>query len=145
MATDPSKITAVKEWPVPSNVTELRSFLGLCGYYRRFIKGFSAIAKCLHRLTEKGRQFAWTTECQEAFELLKSHLINSPILAHPDFTVPFILDTDATDQAIGAVLSQNIGDRECVIAYASRTLTKCERRYCVTRKELLAVTFCQAF
>ena len=139
LATDPSKITAVKEWPVPSNVTELRSFLGLCGYYRRFIKGFSAIAKCLHRLTEKGRQFAWTTECQEAFELLKSHLINSPILAHPDFTVPFILDTDASDQAIGAVLSQNIGGRQCVIAYASRTLTKCERRYCVTRKELLAV------
>lgn len=143
VATDPSKIAAVKEWPEPSNVTEIRSFLGLCGYYRRFIKNFSAVAKCLHSLTEIGKSFAWTKECQEAFEKLKSHLINSPILAHPDFKVPFIhvLDTDASDQAIGAVLSQNVDGKECVIAYASRTLTKCERRYCVTRKELLAVVY----
>ena len=102
-------------------------------------KDFSAVAKCLHCLTEKGRPFAWTTECQEAFKLLKSHLINFQIRAHPDFTVPLILDTDACNQAIGVVLSQDIGGKECVIANAIRTLTKCERIYCVTRKELLAL------
>jgi hypothetical protein len=65
IATDPTKIAIVKEWPVPANVTELRSFLGLCGYYRRFIKNFSAIAKCLHTLSEKGRPFAWTTQSKK--------------------------------------------------------------------------------
>ena len=139
VATDPTKIAAVREWPVPAKVTELRSFLGLYGYYRRFIKNLSAIAKCVHTLTEKGKPFVLTNQCQEAFESLKYHLTNSPILMHPDFTLPFILDTDASDQAIGAVLSQNIDGSERVIAYASRTLTKCERKYCVTRKELLSV------
>ena len=140
IATDPSKIAAVKQWPVPSNVTELRSFIGLCSYYRRYIKDFSKIAKCLHSLTEKGKSFIWTKQCQEAFEKLKRCLISAPILAHPDFTKSFILDTDASNEAIGAILSQ-VDDqgKEHVIAYASRTLSKAERRYCVTRKELLAV------
>jgi hypothetical protein len=105
------------------------SFLGLCGYYRRFIQNFSAIAKCLHTLTEKDRPFTWASDCQVAFDCLKNHLVQSPVLAHPDFTLLFILDKDASDQAIGAVLSQNVDGKEHVIAYASRTLTKCERRY----------------
>jgi hypothetical protein len=106
VATGPSKIEVIANWPTPTSVTELRSFLGLCGYYRRYIKDFSAKAKCLHRLTEKGRAFVWTRECQDAFEFLKQRLTNVPILAYPDFSRDFILDTDASKEAIGAVLSQ---------------------------------------
>lgn len=139
ISTDPEKVRAVAEWPVPATVTELRSFLGLCSYYRRFIQNFAAVAKPLHRLTEKGRKFLWNKEAQEAFEVLRNKLITGPILALPDITKPFVLDTDASNEAIGAVLSQNIDGTERVIAYASRTLTKSEKKSCVTRKELLAV------
>ena len=79
--TDPEKVRAVKEWPVPVNVTEVRSFLGLCSYYRRFIPKFADKAKPLHRLTEKGRQFVWDSDCEEAFETLKKHLTEAPVLA----------------------------------------------------------------
>ena len=81
----------VESWPVPTNVKELRSFMGFCGYYRKFIQKFSRLAKCLHKLTEKGRKFEWTNECQSAFEELKNRLVSSPILAHPDFSKNFIL------------------------------------------------------
>lgn len=79
ISTDPDKISDIKEWPVPKNVKELRSFLGLCSYYRRFVKGFSNIAKCLHKLIEKGSKFRWNDDHQEAFERLKSFLITSPV------------------------------------------------------------------
>ena len=95
--TDPKKIEAVQNWPVPGNVTELCAFIGLCSYYRRFIKGFADIAKPLHRLTGKDQVFNWTTECQVAFKRLKQKLCKKPILAHPDFSKEFILDTDASD------------------------------------------------
>ena len=126
---------------------EVQQFLGLANYYRRFIKDFAPIAKPLHHLTEKDVKFEWTPACQEAFELLKSKLTSPPVLAHPDFQLPFILDTDASATGIGAVLSQCHSDRkEEVIAYASRTLSKPERRYCTTRRELLAVvTFVKHF
>nr|XP_034338992.1 uncharacterized protein LOC117693065 [Crassostrea gigas] len=130
---------SVRNWPVPSNASEIRSFLGLCGYYRKFIKDFSKIAKCLHRLTEKGRPFVWDNDCQVAFDLLKHKPTTSPALGHPDLSKEFILDTDASRDAIGAILSQEQDGHEKVIAYASRTLSKSERSYCVTRKELLAV------
>ena len=127
-------------------MSEVRSFLGICGYYRRFIEKFAEKAKPLTKLTEKGKSLIWTTECQEAFDELKNRLCNAPILGMPDFTKPFLLDTDASNFAIGAVLSQCIDGKERPIAYASRTLTKAERQYCVTRKELLAVVhFCKYF
>ena len=137
--TVPKKIQAVRDWPEPNNVTELRSFIGLCSYYRRFILGFADIAKPPHRLTSKGEPFVWTSECSQVFEKLKNCLCKAPTLAHPDFTKEFILDTDAKDFAICAVLSQVFDGKERVIAYASKTLTKAERRYCVTRKELYAL------
>ena len=137
--TDPKTIKAVRDWPEPNSVTELRSSIGLCSYYRRFILGFADIAKPLHRLTSKEEPFVWTSECSQAFEKLKNCLCEAPTLAHPDFTKEFILDTDASDFAIGAVLSQVFDGKERVIAYASKTLTKAERRYCVTRKELYAL------
>ncbi|CAG2221979.1 Retrovirus-related Pol polyprotein from transposon 412,Retrovirus-related Pol polyprotein from transposon 297 [Mytilus edulis] len=95
IATDPEKIKVVQNWPVPTNPTEVRSFLGLCSYYRKFIKNFASIAKCLHVLTEKGKRFEWISDCQHAFDLLKLKLTNAPILTHPDFNKEFILDTDA--------------------------------------------------
>ena len=139
IATDDSKIDTVREWPTPRNVTDVRSFLGLCSYYRRFVKGFAEIAKPLHRLTEKQQQFIWTEDCEIAFKQLKTALISTPILAYPTSGDSFILDTDASNMGIGAVLSQIQEGTEKVIAYFSRTLTKAERRYCVTRKELLAL------
>ena len=146
ISTGPKKTECVRNWPVPTNVKEVRSFLGFCSYYRRFIFRFSEIAKPLHKLTEKGSRFKWTEECQDAFLQLKNKLISAPILAHPDFSRSFILDVDACDQSIGAVISQKIDGEEHAIAYASRTLSKTERRYCVTRKELLAlVTFVKHF
>ena len=98
------------------------------------------IAKPLHRLTKRTTKFVWNSECQTAFEELRRRLSQTPILAHPDFNRQFILDTDASDVGIGAVLSQ-VGDggHERVMAYGSRLLTKAERQYCVTRKELLSV------
>ena len=144
--TDPKKTECVRTWPEPTNVKEMRSFLGFCSYYRRFIFRFSEIAKPLHKLTQKDIRFKWTKECQDAFQTLKLKLVNAPVLAHPDFNQGFILDVDACDQSIGAVISQKINGEEHAIGFASRTLTKTERAYCVTRKELLAlVTFVKHF
>jgi hypothetical protein len=135
---DPEKTEAVREWPEPGNVSHVRSFLGLCSYYRRFVKDF-AIAHPLHQLVEKKKVFEWTTECQCAFDKLKQKLVNSPILGLPLEDIPFILDTDASDCSTGAVLSQIVDGQERVVAYHSKTLNKSERNYCVTRRELLSV------
>ena len=126
-------------------MTEVRSFLGLASYYRKFVRNFAEIATPLYRLTEKGRQFKWTNECQLAFDKLKNFLMTPPILAFPDTTQDagkFILDTDASGVGIGAVLSQVHPDgSERVIAYASRRLSKAESRYCTTRLEMLALVY----
>jgi len=139
VATDPGKIELVRDWPTPSDVKKVRSFLGLASYYRRFVPTFAEIASPLHALTAKNKQFAWTSDCEQAFTRLKYALISSPILAMPNDADPFLLDTDACDVSIGAVLSQVQNGVERVIAYASRSLSKPERNYCVTRKELLAI------
>ena len=138
--TDPAKIKAIIEWPTPRTVTHVRSFLGLCSYYRRFICGFADIAKPLYKLTEQTkRPFHWKEESEAAFCRLKEVLTTAPVLAYPTCTDPFILDTDASDKGLGTVLSQLQDGEERVLAYYSRVLSKPERRYCVTRKELLAV------
>ena len=140
--TDPEKTEKVAQWPQPSSKREVQQFLVLANYYRRFVKDFASISKPLHRLTEKTAKFEWTDDCQRAFEELRQRLVTAPILVFPDFSRTFVLDTDASDIGIGAVLSQLQEDgSERVIAYASRVLTRPERRYCVTRKELLAVVF----
>ena len=147
IVTDPSKTQRIMDWPTPCNFKEVQQFLGLASYYRRFIQKFAEIARPLHRLTERGRDFKWTTECADAFAKLKFCLHSSPILAYPDFTLPFILDTDDCQYGIGAVLSQLQRDvTERVIAFASRVMSKAERKYSVTRKELLAaVTYIHHF
>ena len=140
ITTDPEKIQVVREWPTPKCLREVRSFIGLTSYYRRYVKGYSDIARPLQALTEKSRIFRWTDECEEAFRRLKRLLSSAPILSYPDPSGgKFYLDTDASGYGIGAVLSQEQGGQERVIAYASRALKKPERNYCVTRRELLAV------
>ncbi|KRX33622.1 Retrovirus-related Pol polyprotein from transposon 17.6 [Trichinella murrelli] len=137
IATDPSKTRAVKEWQAPSCVSELRQFLGLASYYRKFVNGFASIAAPLHRLLEGDAEWKWTEDCQVAFDALKHQLTSAPILAYPDFRRRFLVDVDASGDGLGAVLSQKDGSKERVVAYASRSLTKPERRYCVTRREML--------
>lgn len=125
----------------------MQKFLGFASYYHRFIQDFAAVAKPLHSLMEQNTHFEGTAECQHAFEELRCRLTTVPVLAYPDYTKPFVLDTDASDVGIGAVLVQHDEDgHERVVASASRTLSKAKRRYCVTRRELLAVVvFMQHF
>jgi transposase InsO family protein len=139
IGTDPKKVQAVTEWPVPSCVKDVRAFLGLTSYYRRFVQDYATIAAPLNALTRKNQRFEWSQKAQVAFEVLKEAMTSTPILAMPTDDDDFVLDTDASDHAIGAVLSQKQGGVERVIAYASRALDKREQNYCVTRKELLAV------
>ena len=106
IATDPSKTSKITKWPIPTTVQQVQQLLGLASYYRKFIKDFATIAKPLHRLTEQGRPFRWTEDCASAFAELKLRLTSAPILTYPDFQLPFILDTDASNTGVGAVLSQ---------------------------------------
>ncbi len=122
LAADPKKMNAIATWPVPNNAHEVRSFLGLCSYYRRFVKGFTQITKPLNQLMESQTAFQWTNECQKAFEDLKK-LCSPLILAFPNPKKQFILDTDASQKVIGSVLSQVDNGQEKIIAYFSQTLT----------------------
>ena len=144
--TSASKTDAVTSWPVPTSIKDVRSFLGLCSYYRKFIKNFAGIASPLHALTGKYARFEWDGKCQKAFEEMKEKLVTAPVMAFPRDEGQYILDCDASQVAIGAVLSQMQDGEEKVIAYASRLYSKAERNYCVTRRELLAVVyFCKHF
>ena len=135
---DPAKIEAIKEYPVPRKVKDVRAFLGLANYYRKFVKDFAKIAGPLQELTKKGLKFQWTDECQAAFDLLKTALTQAPILAYPDFTLPFDLYDDASDDALGMVLGQIQNGREVVISYGGSKLLPTEKTYSVTEREALA-------
>ncbi|GJW33627.1 putative nucleotidyltransferase, ribonuclease H [Tanacetum coccineum] len=134
---DPAKIEAVKNWTSPTTPTEVRQFLGLAGYYRRFIEGFSKIAKPLTKLTQKNKSYIWGEEQESAFQLLKQKLCEAPILALPEGNDNFVVYCDASLQGLGAVLMQ----REKVIAYASRQLKPHEENYTTHDLELGAVIF----
>ena len=138
---DPDKLNAISDWPVPENLTELRAFVGLASYYRRHVEGFSDIAKPLSELTKKNQPFIWGSAQQNAFELLKYRLTHYPVLAPPLPEGKYIIDTDASDFAMGAVLQQEQFGTIRVIAYASKTFDASERMYCTTRKELAAVIY----
>jgi transposase InsO family protein len=136
---DPAKIDAVKTWPRPENKSEVKSFLGLIGYYRRFVPNFSLKAYPLNFLTRSKSKFKWDERCEDSFNILKECLISAPILAFPNESDTFVLDTDASGESVGAVLSQIQSGEERVIAYASKTLNKSQQNYCTTKRELLAV------
>ena len=141
ISTDPDKTQAIKDWPVPHTAKQIRSFLGLCSYYKKFVQGFADIARPLHKLCTKETKFVWSEECDNAFQELKIKLSTAPVLGYPQLGLPFILDTDASNKAVGAVLAQLDKGREKVIAYYSKAMTMAEENYCVTRKELLAVIY----
>jgi transposase InsO family protein len=142
--TDKTKIDAINKFQNPSCIKHLRSFLGLTNYYRKFIKDYARYSKVLEGLCgkNKDKKIMWTPECDEAFQKLKDKMVKTPILAYPDFNKDFILDTDASFDTIGAVLSQKDEyGRERVIAYGSHKMNKHELGYCITRKELLAIYY----
>ena len=142
VSTDPKKLEAVRSFPTPADVRMLRSFLGLASYYRRFVHNFSRVARPLHLLTRKDVPFEWTPECQRAFEQLKALLTSSPVLAYPDFSKPFILETDASGAGLGAVLAQRQTDGTVrPVAYASRSLQGPEHNYGITELEGLGVVW----
>ena len=137
---NPNKISSIQQWEAPTSVTEVRSFLGMAGYYRRFIEHFADLAKPLTSLTKMDQVFSWNKDCQNSFEIIKKALVNAPILAYPDMSKQFILDTDASGFAAGAVLSQIQDDgEERPVAYYSKMFHDAEVNYCTTQRELLAV------
>ena len=136
---DPSKIELVKKFPPPKTVRQVRSFLGLANYYRRFVQDFSKIASPLHDLTKNTNKFIWSDDCQSAFEALKVRLITAPILGFPDFNAQFFLCVDASSEGLGAVLEQKRDGRSVAIAYGGRKLTAQEKNYSATEREALAV------
>ena len=123
---DPRLLESIRKIPIPTTVTQVRSFIGLVGYYRRFIQGFSKIAEPLNQLLEKNCSLQWNDECTQAFQELKALLSREPIVAYPNFAVLFRLYTDASNIGLGAILAQQQGGRERVICCASRTLNKAE-------------------
>ena len=141
---DSSLLAAIREIPPPETATEVRSFLGLAGYYRHYVKGFAAIAAPLHALTRKDAVFHWSEDCQAAFDRLKTLLTTSPTTAFPDFSQTFRLYTDASTAGLGAILAQVRDGKECIICCASRALNQPEKSYPATKLECLAIVWAVA-
>lgn len=137
---DPNKVDAITNYPVPRTVRQVRSFLGMCGWYNKYISGFAAIAAPMTDLLGKLPRFEWTTEAQAAFDKLKSCLTSAPVLSHPDFSKPFVIQCDASKTGVGGVLYQlDENGEEHPIAFMSKKLNAAQRNYCVTEQECLAV------
>ena len=137
----PDKVKAVIEWPKPNDIHDLRSFLGLASYYRKFIKGFSEIARPLTLLTRKGAKWEWSESQRKAFNTLKLTLATAPVLKLPDFDRQFVVTTDASDAAVGAILEQDFGKGLQPVAFASRKLNGAEIRYSAYERELLGIVW----
>ncbi|ROT82717.1 hypothetical protein C7M84_024113 [Penaeus vannamei] len=136
-----NKVQAVIDFPRPQNQKDLKSFLGLSGFYRPFIKDYGSIAQPLTTLLKKDVPFEWAKETEDSFLQLKALLANAPVLAFPDFELPFVLTTDASSVGLGATLHQKVNGKLRPIAFASRTLKPAERSYHTTDRELLAITY----
>ena len=137
----PEKVKSVVEWPTPQSVHDVRAFLGLASYYRKFIRNFSNIARPLTDLTKKDKDMVWSEVQEESFNQLKAALASAPVLRLPDFERQFIVTTDASDVALGAVLEQNFGHGLQPVAYASRKLNKAEINYSAYERELLGIVW----
>ena len=139
---DPANVSKIANWPRPENTKQVKSFVATGSYYRRFVKGYAQIARPLTELTKKDCPFQWTEDCEEAFNAIKKALTGPEVMGYPlSDGGCFYLDTDASGYGIGGVLSQMQSGRERVIAYASRGMSKAEKNYCITEKELLAVVY----
>ena len=152
--TNPKKIKDIINWPVPDTVIQLRSFLGFCNYYRKFIWDYAKISRILYKqisgenARKKGNKINWTLECQEAFSKLKTVCSETPVLAYADYTKPFNMHTDASEHGLGAVLYQDQDNGTTrVIAFASRNLSNAETRYHSSKLEFLALkwSICDRF
>ena len=139
---DPQKIAAVKNMNEPRNRKELRSFLGLCSYYRKFIGNFAALCELLYALTHEDVKFVWLDIHRTTFNILKIKLSNPPILCHPNFEYPFVIQTDASEYGIGAVLAQRYNNREWVIQFISRVLQPAERKWHIREKRSVSNHLC---
>jgi len=126
---DPGKIEAVLHFPQPRTVTNVKSFLGLTSYYRKYVKGYACLAAPLFELTRKDVDFVWNMGCQQAFQALRTVLIRAPILIRPDFKKAFCLDVDWSPKGVGAILSQKEGTLEKVVAYASKSLSIAQKKF----------------
>jgi len=135
----PENTDKIRSFPEPTNAKQVKSFLGMANYYRRFIKDYAKIASPLNALLRKNQAFQWSNECQQAFDTLKIKLTTAPILAYPRFDMPFILTTDASDLSIAFMLSQNQDGKEFAIAYGGRSLRGTELKWHITDKEALAL------
>ena len=138
---DPKKIESIENFPTPKTTKQLKGFLGLAGYYRRFVPQFSKIAAPLHKLLKKDAKYEWEEEQENAFQSLKLKLMSQPILQYPDFSREFILTTDASNEGAGAILSQGEIGKDRPIAYASRSFNKSEKNYSTVEKELAAIVW----
>lgn len=138
---DPKKIEAVLKYPIPRTQKEIKSLLGLFSYYRRYVPLFSQIIRPINRLLQKDVPYEWTRECNEAFESIKRKLTSSPVLIFPDFDKQFIIRTDASQFAVGAILSQGKIREDLPICYMSKSLNKHEIKYATVEKELLAIIY----
>ncbi|GJV14020.1 reverse transcriptase domain-containing protein [Tanacetum coccineum] len=138
---DKEKINVISKLPPPTNIKGIRIFLGHAGFYRRFIKDLSKIARPLTKLLEKDTPFEFNDECQKAFELLKERLTCAPVIVSPNWNLPFELMCDARDFAVRAVLGQKDGKNFHPIYFASKTLNSAQQKYTITEKELMAVVF----
>ena len=138
-STDPEKTSKVGESPVPKTVRDVRSFTGFAIYYQRLIKNFASIAKLLHDLTLKSARFEWTPDQQVSFDQLRLELVTPPVLQYPDCSGSFLVDTDASNVSIGAVLSNEINGVGRPLVFSSRVLSRTEMMYSTTKREALAV------
>ena len=142
--TNPAKIEAVEKHPIPQTIRQLRAFMGLVGFNRKFVLSFGTTADPLYRLMNKTTKFQWNPECQQVFEKLKGALVSAPILGFPNESDKFVLCTDASLTGI-VVLLQKQKTEEKVIAYASKTLQKGQRNYSATKRELYSVVFLTSY
>ena len=140
----PGKVRAIIDWPRPKGVHDVRSFLGLASYYRRFVRGFSEMARPLTALTRAGVEWEWSTPQHQAFNRLKLALTTAPVLKLPDFERQFVVTTDASDAAVGAILEQDFGNGLQPVAFASRKLNGAEMRYSAYERELLGIVWALA-
>jgi len=144
LRTDPEKVSCMINYPRPRTATEVKRFVGLCSWYRRFIKDFASLMSPINDLIKgrkKSQSITWNDQAEEAFIKVKQLLVSAPILSQPDFTKKFVIQCDASNTGLGGVLTQEIDGEERVIAYASRGLSKSERNYSTTELECLAVIF----
>jgi len=138
---DPVKVKGITDWPTPSCIKDVRSFLGFCNFYRAFISDFSNIAQPLNNLTCKNRQWDWSSECEQAFQHLKEVCASEPVLKMPDWTKPFVMHTDVSGYALGVVIAQEHTDGMHPVAFHSRSLLPAERNYDVHDRELAGIIF----